>query len=83
MDYIATPITRNRWRNPTPAFSIHCPSQDGWKSRAARLCEALNAYYSHRLQYVLSPGKFAKFEELYAAGWDANFISRELIALEQ
>lgn len=55
-------------------------SGDGWKTRADRLAETLaNGRYTHRERaYIMSPRRAAKFEELYAAGWDASFITREL-----
>jgi hypothetical protein len=71
----------NRWRNPKKAFMVSCPSTDGYKTRAARLLgDGLKAYYSHRRGYVVSPTKFAKFEKLYAEGWDASPITGELWA---
>lgn len=55
-------------------------SQGGYKGRVLRLVgDGLNCRYSGRCGgYVASPSKVAKFERLYANGWDANFISGEL-----
>lgn len=79
MSYTYAEITTNRWRNPKPAFAVQCPSNDGYKTRAARLLgDGLKAYYSHRRGYVVSPTKFAKFEKMYAEGWDASAITGEL-----
>jgi hypothetical protein len=83
-EYSAHRITMARWTNPRPAFSVRCPSPDGWKTRAARLLgDGLKAYYSHRLGYVASPTKFAKFERLFAEGWDASPITGKLIPPRQ
>lgn len=61
------------------SVSIACPSPDGWKTRAARLAEGLRGRWSHRAGgYIMSPTKAAKFERLYADGWDASYISGEL-----
>lgn len=69
----------NRFRNPKPVVVLSCPSPDGYKTRAARLLgDGLKAYYSHRRGYVVSPTKFAKFEKMYAEGWDASVITGEL-----
>jgi len=78
-----------------PGFSVHkaryakgmmlvqAPSQTGFKSRAQRLLGALNFRWTNRERgYVGSPTKVAKFEKLYAEGWDASFFSSELIAPE-
>ena len=69
-----------RW-NGKPQMAIHCPSPDGLKTRAARLVEGLRGRYSGRERaYIVSPTKAAKFERLYAEGWDANSFSGELRA---
>ena len=61
------------------------PEQDGiYKTRAARLLDALKGRWSHRQRgYVVSETKAVKFARLYAAGYDATIISRELIAPEK
>jgi hypothetical protein len=59
---------------------VRCPSPDGYKTRASRLIgDGLRGRYSGRAGgYVVSPTKAAKFERLYAEGWDANGFSGEL-----
>jgi len=61
-------------------YIVRCPSTNGLKSRAARLIgDGLHCRYTWREKgYVASPSKLAKFQKLYAAGWDANFMSGEL-----
>lgn len=54
---------------------VHCPSTDGYKTRAAYLACALKARYTNRCNgYVMSPAKARKFEVLYADGWDATCL---------
>ena len=66
--------------NGKPQMAIRCPSHNGYKTRAARLIgDGLNGRYSGReLAYIVSPAKAAKFEKLYAEGWDASPYSGEL-----
>jgi hypothetical protein len=53
----------------------------GFKTRAHRLCDHLRARWSNRENaYITSPTKAARFEQLYAEGYDASNWSRELIA---
>lgn len=56
---------------------VHCPSDNGYKTRAARLIgDGLNCRWVGRGKgYVASPAKVAKFEALYAAGFDASTFS--------
>lgn len=81
-EYIAIPITLGRWgHNPRPGFSVRCPSTDGWKTRAARLLQdGLRAKWSSRRGYAISAAKFAKFERLYAEGWDASVMTGKLVS---
>lgn len=47
-------------------------SRDGYKGRASYLAEALGGRWVHRSGgYVISPAGAAKFEKLFAAGFDA------------
>ncbi len=60
--------------------AIKCPSDGGYKTRAARLAQALKGRYTSRERaYILSATKAEKFEALYAAGYDANPVTHELI----
>lgn len=60
---------------------VRCPSRDGFKTRAARLAEGLRGRWTHRAGgYVMTPAKAARFERLYAEGWDASCITGELEA---
>lgn len=47
---------------------VHCPSDgSGFKTRAMSILEEFKPYYySHRLGWVVSPRKFAKFETAMA-----------------
>lgn len=66
-----------RW-NGKPQLAVKCwPSGDGYKTRAMRLIgDGLNGRYSRRESaYIVSPTKAAKFESLYAAGYDASAIT--------
>lgn len=59
---------------------VRAPSTDGFKNREARLLTALNFRWTNRENgYVGSPTKVAKFMKLHAEGWDANYISLDLV----
>lgn len=59
---------------------VSAPCADGLKTRAARLLCALNCRYTNRERgFVCSPTKFARFERLFAEGWDANYFTRDLV----
>ena len=61
-------------------YAIEAPSTDGYKTRAARLLESLGGRYTGRDKaYILPYTKVARFRQLYAEGWDANVISRDLV----
>jgi len=67
------------YRYARNSIRVVCPSRDGWKTRAARLAEGLRGRWSHRAGgYIMTPTKAAKFERLYADGWDASYIGGEL-----
>jgi hypothetical protein len=68
MDYTISPA-----RYAKGQMVVHCPSTNGYKTRAARLIgDGLNCRWVGRSRgYVASPAKVAKFEALYAAGFDA------------
>ena len=72
--------------NPTSwvwMAAVRCPSDTGYKSRAARLACALNARYSNREgAYIMSQPKARRLSELFNAGWDASTFGRELQAPE-
>lgn len=52
----------------------------GMKNRAARLCDHLRGRWTNREKgYVMSRCKVEKLKALYTAGWDAAFITAELI----
>lgn len=68
-----TPYThgRARYAKGMVALRVH-DSVGGFMGRAARLAQALKGRWSGREHaYILSPSKLRRFEELYAAGWDA------------
>jgi hypothetical protein len=71
-----------RW-NGKPQLAVHCVGNGtGMKDRAQRLIgDGLKGRYSGRERaYIVSPSKAAKFEQLFAEGWDANSWSGALIA---
>lgn len=61
---------------------IEAPSTDGRKTRAARLADSLarGRYTGREKAYILSPSAARRFEKLYAEGWDASVLTRELKA---
>lgn len=64
---------------------VRCPSADGFKTRAARLIgDGLHARWTHRERgYIASPAMVAKFERMFAEGWDASSILGTLEAPEE
>lgn len=62
-------------------MAVRCPSTTGWKTRAGRLAERLaNGRYTGRENaYIMSATAAKRFEKLYAEGWDAEYISGELV----
>lgn len=80
--YSITPARyAGRW-NGKPQVVVCCPSDTMLKTRAARLIgNGLKGRYSRRERgYVVSPSKAAKFESLFAAGYDASTWDGALIA---
>lgn len=64
-------------------MAVRCPSVgSGWKTRAHRLAAALarDRYSGREHAYIMSRPAAARFERLYAEGWDAGFMDRKLIA---
>lgn len=60
---------------------VRTTSNAGWKTRAARLIEAIGGRWVHRAGgYVASTSKVAKFERLFREGWDASYITGALEA---
>lgn len=61
--------------------AVHCPSNGTeLKTRAARLCEHLNARYSNREHaYIMSPRKAERLRHFYDTGHDAYTMSGDLI----
>lgn len=52
---------------------------NGWKTRAARLTEALGGRWVHRSDgYHVSRTKADRFVKLYDEGWDGLLFSRRL-----
>lgn len=60
--------------------TVHCPSSDGMKTRAARLAGAIcrHRYTSREHAYIMSPAQAQRFEALYIQGYDANIITDEI-----
>lgn len=67
-------------RRPKGMYIMQCPSNDGYKTRAARLIgDGLNCSYSRQAGgYVVSPSKLEKFKRLLAANVDACVITGKL-----
>jgi hypothetical protein len=61
-EYTWHEITMNRWRKPKKMIAVQSSDGSMWKTRAIVVLEGFKPYYSHRLGYVVSPQKFAKFE---------------------
>jgi hypothetical protein len=63
--------------NGKPQVAVHCVSDgSGNKTRAMRLCSALNARWSNRERaYIMSPTKAAKLRALFDAGRDPSLGS--------
>lgn len=75
-----TPYTIRPARYAKGKMAVTCPSTTGWKTRAACLAERLASHYTGRERaYILSRAAAARFEKLYAEGWDANPFTREFI----
>ena len=74
-DYTVTPA-----RYAKSMMLVKSPPSDGFKTRAARLAEAIaHGRYTHREGgYVMTKPAAARFEKLYAEGWDANSVTGEL-----
>lgn len=55
-------------------IAVRCERDgSGMKTRAMRLCAALNARWSNRCRaYIMSPAKASKFAKLFAADKDAS-----------
>jgi hypothetical protein len=52
---------------------ISAPSRTSWKTRAARLAEALGGKYVGRSRgYTIGPKSAERFVKLYAEGWDGS-----------
>ena len=84
-NYVANPIVIGKnGPNAKPGFAVRCPpSPDGRKTRAARLLgDGLKAPNSRRRGYTATASKFARFEKLYAEGWDACVMTGVLIPPE-
>jgi hypothetical protein len=58
-------------------MTVRCESENGFKTRAARLIgDGLKCRWSGRERaYIATPSKVAKFEALFAAGFDACVIT--------
>lgn len=61
-------------------MAVRCPSGNGYKTRAARLAEAIarGRYTGRERAYIMGPKSAEKFQRLYAEGWDASVFTYEL-----
>jgi len=71
MDYT---ITKARYAKGKMA--VRCPGKDGFKTRAGRVaeCTARGRYTGREGAYIMSPSAAARFERLYAEGYDSASI---------
>lgn len=61
------------------SYAVRCPSSDGYKTRAARLAEALRGRNSNRERaYIMPRSKALKLARLWSNGWDACVITGKL-----
>lgn len=59
--------------------AVHCPSDTGFKSRAACLAEALGGSYSRREHaYILSPSRAASLLAFWESSADASYFNRSI-----
>jgi len=67
-------FTISRARYAKSQMAVKCESDgSGYKTRAMRLCSALNGRWSNREKaYIMSASKAAKFQELFNNGRDAD-----------
>jgi hypothetical protein len=60
--------------------AVHTPSDNGYKTRAARVVEVLGGRWVRRANgYVLSHKKVVKLRTLLSDGYDANLFRNEFI----
>jgi hypothetical protein len=77
-------FTVARARYAKGMMAVSCPSNDGWKTRAARLAEHLKGRWTGREKaYILSPRKAQRLQELFDAGRDASAITGELYPVQR
>jgi len=58
---------------------VRAPSATGYKTRAARLADALKGKWTNRERgYIMSKTKAEKLKKLYTDGWDADFYTGKL-----
>ena len=68
-------LTVAPYRYASSSCVVNTPSIDGYKTRAARLCEAVGLRYVHRARgYVGSSTAADRARRLHAAGWDAHCV---------
>lgn len=61
------------------SYAVRCPTPDAYKTRAARLAEALRGRKSGRENaYIMPRSKALKLARLWSNGWDACFYSGKL-----
>jgi hypothetical protein len=73
-------ITDARYRRAGNYVAVACPSDNDFKSRAARLCCAIGAKYVGRYKaYVMTRKRADRFEKLHADGWDATSCTKRLL----
>ena len=75
-----TEYTITNARYARNCIAVRCPSNDGFKTRAARLAGALSRdrFSNREKAYIMAATKQEKFERLYAEGWDASCCTLEL-----
>lgn len=75
------PYTAKPARYAKNSIAVHCPGNDGYKDRAARLCGNIcrDRYSNRERAYILSVSQFERFEKLYADGWDGEVMTYSLL----
>lgn len=55
------------------SIAVHCESDGGFKTREARVVEAMNGRWSNREKaYIMAASKEQRLHQLIAAGWDGR-----------
>ena len=70
LDYTITPARYTR----TGAMVIHCPSPEGYLTRAGKLAQTFGRWVHRQGGYVVTANGAKRFEKLYNEGWNASVV---------